>query len=120
MQSLSSRTYSKKIGNKEYIVNLSFSRFLTTKIPDKDGRVSLMCEATEFECGSDHRCIPIESYCDGNYDCNDKSDEMTCAVTPKIHFSIGNSTVPSLSSSFSPSMKNITLTMVIICIILLV
>lgn len=118
MHPISSQTYSKKINGKEYIVNLSFSRFSTTKIPDENGQASIMCDDVEFECGSDHRCIPLESYCDGRYDCVDKSDEMMCATTPKIHFSFTNDTIPSSSpTSITTSIQNITLIMFIIWII---
>lgn len=49
-----------------------------------DGR---LCEDTEFECGDDHACIPLEKYCDSVEDCSDGSDEKNCASTPRISYS---------------------------------
>lgn len=39
------------------------------------------CSDNEFECVSDHKCIPLESYCDYTNDCDDGSDESSCAAT---------------------------------------
>lgn len=54
--------------------------------PDSD--FSLVCDDIEFECKSDHKCIPLENYCDGVAHCNDKSDESSCATGPVIDFNI--------------------------------
>lgn len=95
---------SKNVGDKEYIVKTSFTTFSTTQksADDEDGftyddlkldeSFSSFCDDIEFECASDHHCIPIESYCDGTNDCADESDELTCASTPKISFLIINTT----------------------------
>lgn len=114
MHPISSQTLNKKINGTEYIVKLSFSRFSPAKIPVNDSEISLICDDVEFKCGSEQRCIPLESYCDGKNDCADGLDEMTCATTPKIHFSINNDTSPSIASS----MKNqITLILLIVLIV---
>lgn len=39
------------------------------------------CSDNEFECVSDHKCIPLEKYCDHSNDCDDHSDESSCATT---------------------------------------
>lgn len=67
--------------------------------PDND--VSLICDDIEFECKSDHKCIPLESFCDGVRDCVDESDESSCATTPAIHFSIVTTTVSTTTSEKS-------------------
>lgn len=67
--------------------------------PDTDETFSLICDDVEFECKSDHKCIPIESYCDGQKDCDDESDESSCATTPAIHFSIVTTTVSTTTST---------------------
>lgn len=39
------------------------------------------CSDNEFECISDHKCISLEKYCDYTIDCDDGSDENSCATT---------------------------------------
>ncbi len=36
---------------------------------------NLTCSSAEFRCESDARCIPARWQCDGENDCDDKSDE---------------------------------------------
>lgn len=36
------------------------------------------CQAGEFQCKSDKRCIEIANRCDGKADCGDGSDEDGC------------------------------------------
>ncbi|XP_076347182.1 MAM and LDL-receptor class A domain-containing protein 1-like [Tachypleus tridentatus] len=38
----------------------------------------LTCITEEWQCSSIPQCIKIWEYCDGKYDCNDKSDEYKC------------------------------------------
>lgn len=39
------------------------------------------CSENEFECISDHKCIPSEKQCDYKNDCDDGSDESVCGTT---------------------------------------
>ena len=103
----------KSNGSREYVVRLTFSSnstnmrnlavtATTTEKNDNDtlyyyddnepDSINFICEDVEFECADDQSCIPLDSYCDGIDDCNDKSDELMCAATPTIHFSIINET----------------------------
>lgn len=65
----------RKIGDKEYFVKLSFSRFSPSATTESDYKIildetiSLNCEDIEFECRSDQRCIPLDAYCNGKNDC---------------------------------------------------
>lgn len=120
--------FMRKIGNKNYLVRFSFSRsspindtttteksaintnenYMDTLYYDSDldsnDTFSLICDDVEFECKSDQSCISLESYCDGEKDCEDNSDEQMCAVTPIIHFSIINDTTT--ISSETPSITS--------------
>lgn len=99
----------KKIHNREYLVKLSFFRepIVTTWPPqsgydsdlDWNKPIGSICMDIEFECMSDHSCIPLENYCDGKNDCTDKSDEQMCSKIPEIRFSIKNETAPSTASA---------------------
>lgn len=116
---------SKNVGDKEYIVKTSFSSFSTTQKSADDGggfvyddlkldeSFSSFCDDIEFECASDHRCIPIENYCDGKNDCADESDELTCASTPKIRFLLINTT-PTTASKIIIILLSIIILMKII------
>ena len=47
---------------------------------------SVTCEADQFTChnpGNNTNCIPLNWVCDGEHDCEDKSDEVSCS---KISF----------------------------------
>lgn len=85
----------KNVGDREYAVKTMFSTFTpsssSTQKPDLDeidyydgtefdGGFRPFCSDIEFECLSDHKCIPIERYCDRKNDCADESDETTCAI----------------------------------------
>lgn len=47
----------------------------------------------EFKCAHGNRCIPPEKMCDGQYDCQDRSDEMDCStLTEGCHQRCDNNT----------------------------
>lgn len=74
--------------------------------PDDDEPFSFICDDIEFECKSDHKCIPLESYCNGETDCADESDESSCATTPAIHFSIVTTTETTTTTTTTSTEKS--------------
>lgn len=74
--------------------------------PDDDEPFSFICDDIEFECKSDHKCIPLESYCNGENDCADESDESSCATTPAIHFSIVTTTETTTTTTSTTTEKS--------------
>lgn len=47
----------------------------------------------EFQCSHGNRCIQPEQLCDGQYDCQDRSDEMDCSTMTKgCHHRCDNNT----------------------------
>lgn len=84
---------------------------------DLDESASLFCSDVEFECRNNHRCIPIESYCDGVNDCADESDELKCAT----YFSAIDSTTVESSTEVStlPSTGNDSLIIIVFLIIVI-
>jgi len=41
--------------------------------------LSVACDESEFECHTSGLCIPEDYVCDGDDDCEDKSDEINCS-----------------------------------------
>jgi len=46
----------------------------------------------DFQCFDNHHCVPLRFTCDGEFDCTDHSDELTCSklcpstyLPPPIH-----------------------------------
>lgn len=140
----------KKIGNEVYSVKLSFSTYspdivttttattTTTQKPlsadddyyyysddelEIDKSSTLFCADVEFECQSNHHCVPIESFCDGKNDCADESDELRCASGPDIIFRRSNNSIATEKKIFSNSRNDsyiiLTLLVTIILIMLL-
>lgn len=85
-----------------------------------DESFSSNCSDIEFECQTNHLCIPIESYCDGRIDCSDESDELTCAKAPSIHFSTENYTTTACTPSENSSNVENFATIIMLIIILIV
>ena len=56
------------------------------------------CAPDQFACGDGSECIPSDWKCDGEYDCTNKADELSCGkstsahVTPFIYLFISSST----------------------------
>lgn len=61
---------------------------------DKCPNDNKLCQAEEFQCEKDKRCLPNSWRCDEIFDCDDDSDETGCE---------GDEVVP------SPSTTNTTL-----------
>lgn len=77
------------------------------------------CRDVEFECQSNHHCIPIESFCNGKIDCSDKSDELMCAEGPDIILSDNNNNNNSTAAE-SKTHSNSTIDSYIILILLII
>ena len=61
------------------IIFYKTSLLLSTKCPFFTAEST--CEADEFRCAANGRCIPAGHQCDGRSDCPDSEDELNCAQT---------------------------------------
>lgn len=134
------RIITKKIGNETYSIKLSFSTSpsittttTTTRKPssadddyyysdDEIDAVELPsnCADVEFECHSNHHCVPIESYCNGKIDCTDESDELMCANASYINFLNDSNSKATESKKCSNDSYTILIILILIVIILLI
>lgn len=54
-------------------------------VGDKYGHLqeTVSCFPAEFQCAHGNRCIPRGQVCDGENDCQDRSDEQDCQSLPE-------------------------------------
>ena len=61
------------------------------------------CQANQFFCPGDAKCIPMKKRCDFVADCNDGSDEANCGMFGLNGYSLKSSTMNSFSNIHLPN-----------------